>query len=269
MKHNKEDFSQRKGAVKADNIPAAVMEALNQGSIPTVNLTEWLAVDHRHLLMHVFAHQPHYLSRLRDNMASLHQKSARSTITAIGAFLLQESKNNKDAQLLPFLSTHVADSVRCWACYMIGLDSELDIRQKLNAIQPFAADPHFGVREIAWMAVRHEVSLHLNESITILSKWTSHTDENIRRFAAEVTRPCGVWCKHIDQLKENPAIALPILEPLKADTAVYVQNSVGNWLNDAGKSQPQWVKQLCAQWAVTAEASTMKIIKRAGRNLGA
>lgn len=267
MKHHNKDFSQRKGAVKADNIPVEVMEALNQGIIPTVNLTEWLAVDHRQLFMHVFAHQPYYLNRLRDNMASLHQKSVRSTIAAIGEFLLQESKNNKDQQLLPFLSAHAADSVRCWACYMIGLDPGLKIRQKLNAIQPFAADPHFGVREIAWMAVRNEVSMHLSESILILSKWTSHTDENIRRFAAEVTRPCGVWCKHIDQLKENPAIALPILEPLKADAAVYVQNSVGNWLNDAGKSNPQWVKQLCARWAVTAESATMQIVKRASRNL--
>jgi len=267
MKHNNKDFSQRKGAVKADSIPGEVMAALNQGRIPTVNLTEWLAIDHRHLLLHVFADQSHYLNSLSDNMTSLHQKSVRSTITAIGSFLLQESKNNKDSQLLPFLSAHTADSVRCWACYMIGLDADLDIQQKLNAIQPFAADPHFGVREIAWMAVRNEVSMHLNESITILSKWAYHTDENIRRFAVEVTRPCGVWCKHIDQLKENPAIALPILEPLKADTATYVQNSVGNWLNDAGKSQPKWVKQLCEQWAVTAESATMKIVKRGRRNL--
>ncbi len=266
MKDNK-DLTQRKGAVKAAHIPPTVMDALNRGSIPSVNLTEWLAVDHRQLLMHVFADKPLYLKPLQDNMASLHQKSVRSTIMAIGEFLLQESKNSSDQQLLPFLSAHVSDSVRCWACYMIGTDPELSILQKLHAIQPFAADAHFGVREIAWMAVRNEVSLHLNESIPLLSKWVSHPDENIRRFAVEVTRPCGDWYKQNDQLNTTPAIALPILEPLKADTAVYVQNSVGNWLNDAGKSQPQWVKQLCEQWAVAANSATTKIIKRASRNI--
>lgn len=79
-------------------------------------------------------------------------------------------------------------------------------------------------------------------------------------------RPVGVWSKHCNELKTQPDIALPLLEPLKADEAIYVQDSVANWLNDVGKYKPDWVLALCKQWE-DQNLYTKRIISRALRNL--
>jgi len=138
----------------------------------------------------------------------------------------------------------------------------------LKQIQSFSADKHFGVREISWLAVRAKIAQNLTKSIEILSGWTNHKDENIRRFASEATRPRGVWCEHIEELKQNPELAVSILEPLKSDTSKYVQDSVGDWLNDASKTQPEFVQALCQRWekeSLTTE--TKYIIKKALRTI--
>ena len=64
----------------------------------------------------------------------------------------------------------------------------------------------------------------------------------------ELSRPRRVWCRHILEFRESPWLGLEIIEPLKSDEAKYVQLSVGNWLNDASKTQSNWVKELCFKW---------------------
>ena len=44
-----EIIKNRKGVQKAVDIPSEVLSLLNEGRIETVNLTEWLAVDHSQL----------------------------------------------------------------------------------------------------------------------------------------------------------------------------------------------------------------------------
>ncbi len=118
------------------------------------------------------------------------------------------------------------------------------------------------------MAVRPIIDKNINESIIIFSQWVQGSDENIRRFASEATLPRGVWCNHIDILKKEPAIAMPILEPLKADPSKYVKDSVGNWLNDASKTSPDFVIQLCKHWETESDNKhTAYIIKKALRTL--
>lgn len=260
----------RKGARSTKDIPAEILAQLNLGEIETANLVEWLAVDQQFLLKQLLKQQDR-LDYLNSVLIAIHQlkKQTINTVNeAIGATLFEQAVQQQDFSFLKILTTHQSDVVRCWATYTIGRNTQLTLQEMLQQIQVFAADKHFGVREISWMAVRSTIAANLDESIAILTQWTGHSDENIRRFATEATRPRGVWCAHIDLLKENPSLALPILEPLKADPAKYVQDSVGNWLNDASKTAPGFVRALCEAWEVECDCKeTRYIIKKAMRTL--
>lgn len=118
------------------------------------------------------------------------------------------------------------------------------------------------------MFVRPFVAAELEQGLALLQAWVADSDPNVRRFAVEGTRPRGVWCAHIAALKERPELGLPLLEPVRADPSRYVQLSVANWLNDAGKSRPDWVEALCARWERESPAKETKwIVNRALRTL--
>ncbi|MEO1486544.1 MAG: DNA alkylation repair protein [Bacteroidota bacterium] len=262
----------RKGARKVQDIPKEVLDYLNEGAIETVNLTEWLAIDHVKLVRAVFPEfgvEQETIAQISKAIASQKKPTAMSTTKLVGTMLYEKYADTEgfDA-LINRISKHTADSIRCYATYLIGLDEKLSIEEKLTQSKPLVADPHFGVREVVWMALRPEIEANLEVALTVLNTWTTDSDENIRRFTTEATRPRGVWCKHIDQLKEHPELASPILENLKSDTSKYVQDSVGNWLNDASKTRPDFVKELCERWQKTSSTKeTDKIIKRARRTI--
>ncbi len=230
----------RKGARKAKDIPENVLSLLNKGEIETANLTEWLAINQIELISKTFPSigLSEHIDELKASIEQLKNTSTMSSIKSVGKTLYNISSKNKTLNsVIDKLSSNKSDTLRCYATYLISLNSKLDIEDKLNMSLRLIADKHFGVREIVWMALRPEIEKELSKSIEILSSWTTNSDENIRRFSTEVLRPRGVWCKHIESLKENPEQALPILEKLKSDTSKYVQDSLGNWLNDASKTK--------------------------------
>lgn len=260
----------RKGARSLKDIPAEILIQLNEGKTESANLVEWLAVDQRLLLENLLKQHDrlHYLAPVLNKIDTLRKQTVNTVNEAIGEQLLLLATEKNDLDFLTSLSEHRSDIVRCWATYFIGKNTDLSIEEKLKHIQVFASDGHFGVREISWMAVRRDIARNLSKSIHILSSWSAHEDPNIRRFASEATRPRGVWCEHIEALKQNPALGLPVLEPLKADAAKYVQDSVGNWLNDASKTQPEFVKELCQRWEKESNVKETKyILKKALRTL--
>ncbi|MEM8765364.1 MAG: DNA alkylation repair protein [Bacteroidota bacterium] len=268
---NKEILN-RKGARKVQDIPEEVLNYLNKGTMETVNLTEWLAIDHVKLINTVFPEfgvEQETLAQISKAIASQKKPTAMSTTKLVGTMLYETHANAESFdELIDQISTHTSDTVRCYATYLIGLNERLSIREKLEQSRELVADHHFGVREVVWMALRPEIEENLEVALSILNNWTSDPDENIRRFTTEATRPRGVWCKHIDQLKEHPELALLILENLKSDSSKYVQDSVGNWLNDSSKTRPDFVMELTEKWQSEAPSKeTQKIIKRARRTI--
>jgi 3-methyladenine DNA glycosylase AlkC len=150
----------------------------------------------------------------------------------------------------------------------VGAAADLDLDSRLSLIHAFADDQHFAVREWAWLSLRPHVASDIDAAISSLVAWTDAESPRIRRFAAEVTRPRGgVWSTHIPALKQQPARGLRILEPLKADESRYVQDSVANWLNDASRSSPDWVRATCARWLQLTSPETARICKRGMRGL--
>ena len=195
-----------------------------------------------------------------DNSVGIVKKMAR-----IASIIHSQTGFN----LFHSLSSHRSDIVRGVSCYIVALQS-FDLEEKLRLIQPLADDRNSGVREWAWMAIRPHVQEELDKALELLTVWTADPSERIRRFASEITRPRGVWTSHLHILRKNPQKALHLLEPLKNDPARYVQLSVGNWLNDAGKDNPDWVIECCDRWLRESPVQeTVKITKRGLRNLKA
>jgi 3-methyladenine DNA glycosylase AlkC len=260
----------RKGAATIAQIPPEVLEALAEGLVPTANLNEFLGLDlprlARNVARHIGVDAAH--ERLADTLAMIDafSKVKRHEHVARAFYDIVHPRADRDA-VAHALATHASDIARSWAAQWL-MFAPMPLPEKLIAVRRFAADPHFGVREIAWMAVRDEVAGDVDAAVGLLRPWVVDADPNIRRFASELTRPRGVWCAQIATLKREPWRAAGLLEPLKADPSRYVQNSVANWLNDASKTQPEWVEKVCTRWERESKtAETRYIVRRARRSL--
>lgn len=234
---------------------------LDGGYAEATHLAEILALDFARLLASVAPALP------AAALASM-GKAAGSGITVRmqGAATLLRAHALGDAAQW---REHRSDTVRGWACYLIGSDPRLSLEHKLDALRALADDGHFGVREWAWLAVRPHIAAEPLRVLAHLQPWTADASANVRRFACEALRPRGVWAAHIALFKQEPQHAQGLLEALCCDESRYVQDAVGNWLNDAGKSQPDWVRALCARWQQchADDPANTHIRKRALRSL--
>ncbi len=260
-----ESIRSRKPARTMIEVPGNVKQALSSGWVATKNLTEWHATDRQKLLETVCLQLNFDSTEIWTG--ELLKYSALKQSIAIGQWLSYRIKVGDENW--QFLAGHASDVVREWAAIVVGQMKDTTFARKLAWIKQFAEDSHSGLREIAWLTLRSDVILSPENAIKSLVPWTGSRSERLRRFAAEITRPCGVWCSHFSMLKERPEMGLPILEPLRSDASMYVKNSVGNWLNDASKSQPQWVQVIAASWLDDSPTvDTKYIVKRALRTIG-
>ncbi len=248
-------------ARKTGDIPASHLKDLNLGTVEARTLTEALAIDQRQLLL---AALPTASPEIVSAVAAAAQLGVLARMRAVGAAL----HAHLDEDALSALATHQSDTVRGWACFALGANPELDLPALLERAHPLADDSRFTVREWVWMALRPRLVAELSRSIELLAPWTASSSDNIRRFASESLRPRGVWASHIAALTTTPQLGEPLLEPLRADPARYVQDSVANWINDAAKTQPAWALALCDRWnSESPTAATRRITHRGLRSL--
>jgi len=261
--HQSASLAARKGASRAADITPDVLDALSRGELQSANLPEIVTLDQARLLRTTFPDLTPETLKQADAIAQL---GILKRMMGMGSLLWQALGVEGIARC----QTHDSDTVRGWACFMLSAQPDFTLSARLTAIRPLADDPHFGVREWAWMALRPHLAQELAVAIAQLAPWTASPSERLRRFASEALRPRGVWCAHIVALKRTPELALPILSPLRADPSPYVQDSVANWLNDAAKDQPDWVRTLCAQWlAQDPSPATRRICQRGLRSVKA
>lgn len=261
----------RTGASSRDAVPPKVLRALNDGLEETRTLAEWLAIDQPTLLHAalVAARLPDDAKRLRvaaEGRADL-RFTDRLKASANDLRALVQGLRTPDATVRSF-ATSPSDMVRGWLAYAIGYDETLSLSERLALSERFAADRSMAVRECAWDALRPHLVRDLPTALDLLRDWTVHRHYGVRRCAIEATRPRGVWCKHIEELKRDPAPGLSLLEPLRSDESLYVRRSVANWLNDASKDRPDWVRQVCDRWErESPTAETRWLVEHARRSL--
>jgi 3-methyladenine DNA glycosylase AlkC len=258
-------MTKRIGASSKETVDRSVLQQLNKGILEAATLSECLSVDFAILMENVF---PEMGQKSVDRMKEAEGLGITKRM-ALAAMILSE---NLDTQKLNLLSQHPSDTVRGWAAYRVAIDSATSLETQLNdrrsvgdhRIRPFADDPHFGVREWAWLALRPAIAQDITQSINLLLPWTIDDSANIRRFAIEVTRPRGVWSKHISALKTAPGLGEALLDRVMEDPSRYVQDSCANWLNDASKSNPDWVLQYCENWKQKSTSPAVSYITRRG-----
>jgi 3-methyladenine DNA glycosylase AlkC len=257
----------RKAPRRRTEVPEEIRHALHAGWIESKNLVEWLSVD-RIRLVHVLADSLGWKLDLDAERAfdELTSQSALKQSWGVAGQLVRWVKPGDGSYVA--MTAHPSDVVREWSALIIGCSQGLTFARRLAWLKTQADDRNAGVREWAWMALRSHVAEDPERAVHALVPWTGSRNDRLRRFASEVSRPCGVWCTHIDVLKQQPSIGLPVLEPLHSDDSLYVRNSVANWLNDASKSQPDWVWKITEQWLKRSPTrETQAIVKRARRTL--
>jgi 3-methyladenine DNA glycosylase AlkC len=244
-------------------IDPAHLQALNAGTAATTTLVEGLALDFAALLAAA-------VPELAATGAPRLKEAAAEGAGIVGRMALGGAAlATLPAARIQELARHRSDTVRGWAAYALAGGEYPHLEARLAALRPLAADPHFGVREWVWMAARPAVAKDLPAAFAALAPWVRDSDANVRRFASEVTRPRGVWCSYIKALVADPTPGLPLLAPLRTDPSRYVQDSVANWLNDAAKSQPQFVQDVVGRWLEEhpGHRATTYIARRALRSV--
>ncbi|WOO35942.1 DNA alkylation repair protein [Anaerocolumna sp. AGMB13020] len=97
-------------------------------------------------------------------------------------------------------------------------------------------------------AIRPFILKDTERTMKCMLKWSSSSNEHVRRLSSEGCRPRLPWSMDLPVFKRDPVPVLQILENLKADSSLYVRKSVANNLNDIAKDHPDLVLSVTRKW---------------------
>jgi hypothetical protein len=156
------------------------------------------------------------------------------------------------------------DIYRGWQAFAIAA-AGLDVGNAFAAAIPFAADPHFGVREWAWLAVRDHVVAEPAEAVCVATRLSQEATAGgfHVRFAVEATRPRSVWGRHVLLYKREPELGENLLRVALGRPEQYPATAAVNWIADAASTRPDWARKFADQSRETVgSASTGRALDR-------
>src|SRR3954451_2945805 len=133
-----------------------------------------------------------------------------------------------------------------------------DPQQSFPAIMTLARSADWKEREVAATILVETGKKKPGEIIEEMLIWADYSDPNMRRAPSEGLRSIA---------RRNPALVLPVLAKLKGDSNIYVKKSVANVLRNAGNYHPEFVLQICEDWAREANEHTAWIVNDGLRKL--
>lgn len=244
----------RIGARRKSDLDPAVLQYLNSGVAESATHIEQMCLDMVQLFNAAFP-----AVQLADSVSG---EPFIRRLRSIGATLARSAVED------PPNSCWISDTVRGWHAMAIGESPLLDDDQRLEAMARYYTDHHFAVREWSWLALRPRVVERPREWVSRIAPLLHSQCPLTRRFAVELVRPRSVWGAHLETVKADPAPIGDLLVNLRCDESAYVRNAVGNWFNDASRSQPEWVRRRMSEWLDSCECvRTRSIVRRATRSI--
>lgn len=256
-------------ARRLSDVSDEVRSLLASGQAETRNWTEWMAAD-MPALARTVARTTKSKALKSALFAAADEATGQGILQRLAIFgrAVNSSAKRFDGAIFAEIRTHRSDLVRQWGAYAVNDDRRsLTLRDRLTLTLLFAADHHMSVRECAWMAFRPHLAASLRTALKLLEPISRSDDPNLRRFAVEVSRPRSVWGTHIAELKSDPAKGLAVLSNVYQDDSRYVRLAAGNWINDASKTRPDWVREVCRRWSKNDNKHTRAIVARGMRTL--
>jgi 3-methyladenine DNA glycosylase AlkC len=122
-------------------------------------------------------------------------------------------------------------------------------------------------RLTAEFALRTFLAADLERTLEVVSTWTEHPDEHVRRLVSEGTRPRLPWAKQVRAILAHPEVTRDILDALRRDDSPYVRRSVANHLNDVSRVNPALAVDIATTWLADPAETTPQLVRHALRTL--